>query len=102
MYSTIHYTQHIAERQAQRNLSDADIAFVIERGRRFHCAGALHIFLGRRDIPPERAIYREFAHLEGTVLVAQFVGNTLVLITAYRNRNALKEIRTKAKYDRRK
>ena len=86
-------------RQAQRNLSAQDIDFVAAHGRRFHNGGALHVFLRRRDIPRDKSIYQQFARLEGTILVIREDDTRSVLITAYRNRNGLKAIRTKAKYD---
>src|SRR5207244_3542173 len=90
-------TYHAAKRQAQRNLSDTDVQFVLEHGRHIYSAGALHIFLGRRDIPTDKATYRRFAHLEGTVLVVSETPAGAVLLTAYRNRRGLKDIRTKPK-----
>ena len=101
MQPTIRYTAHAISRQAQRNLSAEDIEFVVAYGRRIHCAGAVHIFLGGRDIPGERAIAQRFGRLEGTVLVLSTVPEAPVVITAYRNRHGLKAIRAKAKYDRR-
>jgi hypothetical protein len=98
MEAMILHTRHVIYRQARRNLSDQDVWFVLEHGRRIHCAGALHVFLGRRDIPTDKATYQRFAHLEGTVLVFDQTPTALVLITAYRNRHGLKQIRTKTKY----
>ena len=100
MNTMIRPTGHATSRQAQRNLSDQDIRFVFEHGRRVRCAGALHIFLGKRDIPQDKRTYRRFAHLEGTTLVMDDTQDEAVLITAYRNRRALKQIRSKAKYER--
>jgi hypothetical protein len=99
---TIYASHHARHRTAQRNLSDADVRFVLEYGQRHYCAGALHVFLGRRDIPLERELYQRHAHLEGTVLILQILGSELLLITAYRNRQALKAIRTKQPYDMRR
>ncbi len=96
----IQATMHAGCRQAQRNLSDDDIAFVFAYGRHVRAAGALHIFLGRRDIPKASDIARCFAHLEGTVLIMDDTADVPVLITAYRNRRGLKAIRTKTKYNR--
>lgn len=100
MQPNIQYTAHAISRRAQRNLSDADVQFVFEYGRRTHTAGALHIFLAGRDIPADRAVVRRFGHLEGTVLVLTSHGDP-TLITAYRNRRGFKAVRSKAKYDRR-
>lgn len=92
-------SRHAQLRQAQRNMSNADVDFVLGHGRHVRCAGALHVFLGRRDIPADKESQRRFGHLEGTVLVLAD-DQELVLITAYRNRDGLKDIRTKTKYRR--
>ncbi len=96
----IHATGHARSRQAQRNLSDKDVQFVLTYGRRVFAAGALHVFLARRDIPTDRTLARRFGHLEGTILVLAPFDEGLVLITAYRNRRGLKAVRSKAKYRR--
>jgi hypothetical protein len=97
---TVLYTNHAVHRQAQRNLSDQDVQFVLEHGRHVRCAGALHVFLGRKDIPKSKELRSRFARLEGTTLVMDDTREEPVLITVYRNRRALKQIRLKAKYDR--
>ncbi len=97
---TLRYTYHALSRRAQRNLSDADIDFVLNYGRRVRSAGVLHIFLGRRDFPRQRDLVRRFGHLEGTTLVVNDQEGQPVLVTAYRNRRALKQIRAKTKYER--
>jgi hypothetical protein len=100
MEATFYRTYHALRRQSQRNLSDEDVWFVFEHGRRLHCAGALHIFLGRRDIPSDKATYQRFGRLEGTVLVLDDTRDALTLITTYRNRQGFKQIRVKTKYDK--
>jgi hypothetical protein len=57
------------------------------------------MFLRQRDIPKDKLTNNRFARLEGTVLVINVRHATPVLITVYRNRNSLKQIRSKAKYD---
>ena len=94
-------TYHALQRQSRRNLSNDDIDFVVAHGRYIHCAGALHIFLGKRDIPADRETARRYSHLEGTVLILDATEAAPVLITAYRNRRGLKDIRTKRKYEHR-
>lgn len=92
-------TEHARQRQAQRNLSPDDIEFVIEHGRYIHNGGALHIFLGKQDIPREKGVQRRFGRLEGTTLVMAEEEDKLILITAYRNRKGFKQLRTKRKYN---
>jgi hypothetical protein len=101
MQTMLYSTAHALHRQAQRNLSDDDVQFVLRNGRRVHCAGALHVFLGGRDIPADKELARRYARLEGTVLVLAHTADGLALVTAYRNRRGLKAVRAKAKYDRR-
>lgn len=100
MTDVFHSTGHAINRQAQRNLSEQDVEFVFKYGRYVRRAGVIHIFLGRRDIPVDKEIQRQFGHLEGTTLVMDKAANKLTLITAYRNRRGFKQIRTKSKYDR--
>jgi hypothetical protein len=99
MDTTIRHTSHAARRQAQRNLSDQDIQFIWEHGRQIRCAGALHVFLGLRDIPLDKETYQQFAHLEGATLVINHRSDVLTLVTVYRNRRGFKKIRHKLKYD---
>lgn len=101
MQQILYPTVHALHRQAQRNLSDDDIQFVLMYGRRVYCAGALHVFLGGRDIPGDKTVARRYGRLEGTTLVLAHSTGGLALVTAYRNRRGLKAMRAKAKYDRR-
>ena len=93
----VRFSAHSIVRQAQRNLSVLDIEFIATYGYSIHSAGARHVFLRRRDIPGDKATYQRFAHLEGTTLVLKDEDECTVLITAYRNRNGQKAIRTKSK-----
>src|SRR5262245_37027352 len=101
MQRTLRTTTHADVRQAQRNLSAQDIDFVIAHGQCFYSGGARHIFLRNRDLPRDKASYRQFARLEGTTLVIKEEGDIAVLLTTYRNRQGLKAIRRKGKYDSR-
>lgn len=93
-------SNHARLRQAQRNLKDDEVAFIMRHGRRIRSGGVLHIFLGRRNIPADRETFQKYHHLEGATLVISDASETPVLITVYRNRRALRDIRRKQKYDR--
>jgi hypothetical protein len=100
MSTMLRCTDHAHRRQAQRNLSYQDVLFVFQNGQRFRSTGVLHVFLGRRDIPPDKATYQRFSQLEGTVLVLDDTRDEITLITAYRNRRASRKMKYKAKYGR--
>ena len=95
---TIARTLHSQTRMAQRGISPADIAFVRDYGRLTHKTGVQFYFLGRRDIPD--AMRRAFGHLEGTTLIVAADGR--VMVTCYRDRTAIAEIKRKDKRARRR
>lgn len=86
-------TFHARTRMDQRGLSDDDIAFVRHYGSVIHRTGVKFYFLGKRDIP--RAFARSHGHLEGITLVVS--PDRHVLVTCYRNRGAIAEIKRKSK-----
>ena len=89
---------HASQRLAQRNLTERDIEYVLNHGRRIRNGKALFICLGRRDIPADDLRTSRLTRLEGTVLVLDpFTGSHLT--TAYRNRRSgIRDIKRKQKY----
>ncbi len=87
---------HAIERTAQRNIRAEDVDFVFRFGQLVHNGGALFVFLGGRDIPDEFRMDDHFVRLEGTILILSHDGDSL--ITAYRNKKGLKDIRKKQKW----
>jgi hypothetical protein len=85
---------------AQRRLTDQDVDYVCSYGERYHCAGAIHCFLGWRSIPFEDRTNAAIQRLEGTTVL--FDSDTQIVLTVYRNRRAQKQIRRKAKENYRK
>jgi hypothetical protein len=82
-------------RQSQRNLSQAEIWYVLCFGRRLYNAGVLMVFLGKRDIPVGDRRIQRIAQLEGTaVLIDRKSG---LILTIYRNKAAYNEHRKKQK-----
>lgn len=86
-------TRHVQTRMAQRGISAADLAFVREHGRVEYRTGVQFVFLGKKDIPAP--LRRTAGHLEGTVLIVAADGR--VVVTCYRDRGAIAEIKRKAK-----
>lgn len=88
---------HAMVRLAQRNLSQADIDYVFEHGRRVRNGKAMFVHLGRRDIPDDDRRLTRFSRLEGTVLVLDAYSGCH-LTTAYRNRRSgIRDIKRKLK-----
>lgn len=102
LLSIFSLTKHAALRIAQRNISLSDLDYVLEHGERIYKTGITMYILRKIDIPPGDGNKSQFTRLEGTVLLVGLSKNgNPEIITAYRNRNALKELRRKGKYDNR-
>jgi hypothetical protein len=87
---------------AQRHLALDEIEYVIRHGITYRRAGALHCYLRKKDIPAADRRQNKYSRLEGTVVLLD--SRNVVMLTVYRNRHkhALKEIRSKAKYNKKK
>ncbi|MBK7391674.1 MAG: DUF4258 domain-containing protein [Chloracidobacterium sp.] len=85
-------SNHAKLRQAQRNLSEEDIAFVLRYGQEIHRTGASFFFLGVRDLPDRDA--RSMSRLVGSIVVVNWRG----IVTVYRNSRGLRRIKRKMKY----
>lgn len=87
-------THHAQVRAAQRNLSWADLQYVLLYGRLYYVAESITFFLGRRDIPKEDQANDMMLRLEGTAVVTASAEDSII-ITTWRNRNGTKNIRRK-------
>ena len=88
-------TRHSLERCAQRNVDPGTLAFIKRYGQKLHRTGIVFYFLGRRDIPEHQRTDDRYAKLEGATVLEALDGG---IITVYRNRNGLKNIKKKRKY----
>ncbi len=89
---------HVLRRCAQRNVSLEELYYIIDNGRRIHSAGALFIDLRRCDLRPSPTVCRQrLEQLVGATVVLD--GHGMVVKTVYRNAEAAKANRCKAKYD---
>ena len=94
LFEKLTFSEHALTRMAQRKLSVTDVEYIVQHGTRYHNAGCLFRFLGKRNIPD-----KDKERLEGSVVLLDPDTETIV-ITVYRNRSeAAKDIRRKAKYD---
>jgi hypothetical protein len=88
-------SRHARQREAQSNLSDRDLELVRRYGVLEHRTGVRFYFVGRREVQRYRHVEPRIAKLHDIVLIVSSDGR--MVITVYRNRNALKEIRRKSK-----
>ena len=86
-------TQHYLNRVAERSLKPDVEAFLRVWGTEVRAAGATHLTIVRRDLPPEIRDTEEVARAEGWILVASDDG---WLITCYRRKDAWFFIRRKS------
>jgi hypothetical protein len=88
-------TAHCFKRMAQRNITVSDALETIRHGRRVHRAHAdFYVFLNR-CVPEGRE--REFERLKGIVVVVGRNNERSSITTAYRNRNAIRRLKKKAR-----
>ena len=97
MIPDLNITDHAWLRMAQRNLSLADVSFVVTHGQRYWRAGALHIVLRDKDISATER--RLFGRLDGTVVLLDDAGT--IVTTVYRGnpKSIGKTVRCKTKLD---
>ncbi len=91
----LNYSEHALTRIAQRGLSNEAVQYVVQHGQRYRRAGAIHCFLRKCDIPSADQGNDEYTRLEGTLVLLNPKGNTV--ITVYRNRKAMRQVRCKEK-----
>jgi hypothetical protein len=89
-----HLTRHAARQLQRRNLTDADLDYVLAHGVRLRRTGIIFVVLRRRDIPVADLRGARAAKLEGVIVL---VSHDRVIITAYRNRQGLRTILKKHK-----
>ncbi|MBK8989537.1 MAG: DUF4258 domain-containing protein [Chloroflexi bacterium] len=94
---TIQISPHARLRMAQRNVSDAQVSFILTHGHAVHCAGAILVTLRQKDIPKSERAKDTFACLEGVTVVMN--RSAPVVQTVWRNRrHGLRHIRQKPRY----
>jgi hypothetical protein len=88
-------SRHAKQRGAQSNLCERDLELVRRYGVLEHRTGVRFYFVRRRDVARYRTAEPRLVRLLGVVMIES---NDHVVITIYRNRKALKDIRRKSKH----
>ena len=86
---------HARLRAAQSNLCDRDLELVCRYGVLEHRTGVQFYFLRRRDVQRFPKVEPRLIRLHGVVVIMSVEDE--MIITIYRNRRALKDIRRKSK-----
>ena len=91
-------TNHALKRINQRGISNRELELALEFGCIIHNAGAKFVFVRKKDIPKD--LPGSIAEkIEGIVIVMNPFDGTI--LTVYKNRNALKNIKRKIRrYER--
>lgn len=74
-------TNHACQRMEQRRISAADVAAVMQYGRRFYARGAVYHVLGRREIKRFLPLV-DLQHLDGVHVICSHADS---VITVYRD-----------------
>jgi hypothetical protein len=87
------HTDHSFKRSRQRNISNEDIALVIEYGREYFKQGLIYYVLGEKSIPDTLNLKQKPKNI--IVIVS---GNSNCLVTCYRAKEPYKHIKKKQNY----
>ena len=87
---------HANRRATQRCFQSDQIAYIVQHGRLLRRTGIQFYFLAERDVPPDDRRLAWVQRLIGATLLVSPEGDTV--ITLYKNRKALRDIRKKTKY----
>ncbi len=92
------FTTHAQKRIQMRRVNEKLIGLALKYGVKIYNGGAKFVFVRKKDIPDD--VDPEIAEkIEGLVLIMNPIDDTI--ITVYKNRNALKDIKKKVKrYDK--
>lgn len=88
-------SKHGKQRAAQSNLSGDDVELVRRYGVLEHRTGVRFYFVSRREVERYRVVAPRLAKLHDIVMIVSH--DDEVVITVYRNSQALKQIRRKSK-----
>lgn len=88
------FSKHAEKSLAKRNITVSDVNIALDKGTKIHRTGVIFYFLRKKDLPEGK----EFEHLNGLTVLAK----NRTIITVYRNRRILHEIKQKAKRNNRK
>lgn len=91
---------HAYVRLSQRSISHNDCMEAILYGRKFHATGVVFHFIGQKELNDCIMLQGDRERLNGLVVITDCSNQEI--ITTYKNKSALKEIKKKSKRKSRK
>lgn len=91
----VEISKHARHRGAQSNLCEYDLDLVRRYGVLERRTGVKFYFVGRREVERYRRVEPRLRKLHDLVVI--IAGDDTTVITVYRNRHALRDIRRKSK-----
>jgi hypothetical protein len=88
------HSKHSFRRASKRNISQQNIADVIEHGRAFFKQGMIFYVLGEHQLPDAKV---KKGHDKSQNMVVVIAGDSNTILTCYRSKNPFKHIKKKQK-----
>jgi len=103
METNITMTKHAENRASKRGINFEQIKLCIQYGEEIYKTGCLFFFMSNRCLKKLKKIYGAYlSKLEGLVVLTQNSNTSLVVVTVYKDRQAMKVIRKKQEYNNRR
>lgn len=93
----IQLSDHANLRSAQRNVSYAEIVFIVEHGKRLRNTGVVFVQLRMKDVPDTLPPNHPYRRLVGSTVVLCGCGQ--LVITLYREDDAFRKDKRKTKFN---
>ena len=103
METNITMTKHAENRASKRGINFEQIKLCIKYGEEIYKTGCLFFFMSNKCLKKLKKIYGSYlSKLEGLVVLTQNSNTSLVVVTVYKDRQAMKVIRKKQEYNNRR
>ena len=103
MELNIEMSKHAINRASKRRINFEQIKLCIQYGEEVYKTGGLFFFMSDKCIKKIKKIYGTYlSKLEGLVVLTRNTNRSLVVLTVYKDRQALKTLRKKNEYNNRR
>ena len=92
-------SKHAQNRASKRGINYEQIKLCVQYGEEIYKTGGLFFFMSDKSLKKLKKIYGAYlSNLQGLVVLTQSDDRSLVVVTVYKDRQAMKVIRKKHKY----